>query len=148
MLGPFPVAAVVARLAQRVQRLRLVGGAADLATARGAAPKAVPACFVVASESAQPPAGATSGQLIQRVEVALNIVLFVRNAAGQDMGAAARAEMDALVADVRSALVGWSPGQEFDPLSLRAARDEDYALGQLVVQEVYRAYYRLVTVSP
>lgn len=147
MVGPFPVAAVLARLAEAVPRLRLVGGAADLATARGTAPKAVPAAFVVASESAQPPAGATSGQLIQRVEVALNIVLFVRNVAGQGLGAAARAEMDALVTDVRGTLVGWSPGQEFDPLSLRAARDEDYALGQLVVQEVYRTYYRLVTVS-
>lgn len=145
MVGPFPVAEVIERLLAEVPRLRLVGGAADLATAAKTAPKAAPAAFVVATENAQAPAGATSGQLIQRVEVSIHVVLIVRNVAGQDIGAKARAEMDALITDVRAALIGWSPAGEIEPLSLRAARDEDYALGQLAVQEVYRTHYRLVT---
>lgn len=145
MVGPFPVAEIIERLIAAVPRLRLVGGAADLATAAKTAPKAAPAAFVVASETAQAPAGATSGQLIQRVEVSIHVVLVVRNVAGQDTGAKARAEMDALVTDVRRALIGWSPAGEIEPLSLRAARDEAYELGQLAVQEVYRSHYRLVT---
>lgn len=142
MVGPFPIAEVLERL-KGVPKLRVVGGAADLAAARGAQPRTVPAAFVVASESAREPQGATSGQLIQQVEVSINVVLFVRNVAQQDTGASARAEMDALIADVRNALVGWEPGAAFQPLSLRAARDEAYELGQLVVQEIYRTFYRL-----
>lgn len=145
MLGPFPVAQVITRLAERATRLRLVGGAADLETARRTSPRTSPAAFVVATESAQPPAGATSGQLIQRVEVSIHVVLFVRNVAGQDLGASARGEMDALITDVRGELIGWSPSSDIEPISLRAARDEAYELGQLVVQEVYRTHYRLVT---
>lgn len=142
MLGPFPVAFVLTRLGA-LTRLRLVGGAGDLAAARGAQPRAVPAAFVVASESAREPAGATSGQLIQQVEVSINVVLFVRNVANQDTGSAARAEMDALISEVRGRIINWSPGPQFHPLSLRAARDEAYEQGQLVVQEIYRTFYRL-----
>ncbi len=142
MLGPYPIAAVLARL-RGVSALRLVGGAADLAAARGAQPRAVPAAFVVASESAREPHGATSGQLLQQVEVSVNVVLFVRNVAQQDNGSAARVEMDALITDVRRALIAWAPSVEFHPMSLRAARDEAYEQGQLVVQEIYRTFYRL-----
>jgi len=146
MHGPFPAAAVLARL-RSVPALRLVGGAADLATARNQQPKTVPAALVVTSEAARLPAGASGGQLIQQVEVTLNVVLFVRNVAQQDSGAAARAEMDALVATVRGALLNWTPAAAFEPIHLRASRDEAYELGQLVVQELYRTTYRL-TVTP
>lgn len=145
MLGPFPVAAVITRLKETASRLRIVDGAADLDTARRTSPKTTPAAFLVTTESAQAPAGATSGQLIQRVEVSIHVVLFVRNVAGQDIGASARGEMDTLITDVRAALIGWSPSSDIEPISLRAARDEAYELGQLVVQEVYRTHYRLVT---
>lgn len=146
MLGPFPTAEVMHRL-KGVPALRLVGGAADLATARSQKPKAVPAAFVVTSETARPPAGATSGQLIQQVEAAISVVLFVRNVAHQDSGAAARAEMDALIAAVRTALLNWTPDAAFEPVSLRASRDEAYELGELVVQEIYRTTYRLTVTA-
>lgn len=142
MLGPFPTADVLQRL-KGVAALRLVGGAADLATARTQKPNAQPAAFVVTSETAQPPAGATSGQLIQRAEVAISVVLFVNNVSKQQSGAGARAQMDALIADVRAALLNWTPNAAFEPISLRASRDEAYEAGWLVVQEIYRTTYRL-----
>lgn len=142
MFGPFPVAKVLERL-KGSARLRFVGGAADLVTARAQRPNAPPAAYVVASESARESAGATSGQLIQRVDVSIAVVLFVRNVADVATGAPARAEMDLLVADVRALLLNWTPDEAFDPLSLRANRDEAYHLGDLAVQEMYRTAYRL-----
>jgi hypothetical protein len=142
MLGPFPTADVLTRL-KGVSALRFVGGAADLGTARLQKPHAPPAAYVVTSETAPPPAGATSGQLIQRAAVAISVVLFVNNVRNQDSGAGARVEMDALIAAVRGAVLNWTPDAAFEPVSFSASRDEAYEAGWLVVQEIYRTTYRL-----
>lgn len=142
MLGPFPVADAMARLVL-LPELRLVGSAADLDTARQQEPAAVPAAFVVTSERGDKPKGASGGVLIQNINVAVSIVLFVRNFRTSATGAETRKEMDALQKKVRGQVLNWAPAIEFEPLSFQASRDEFYKAGLLCTQEIYRTSYRI-----
>lgn len=140
--GPFPVASVIARLGT-VSTLRLVGASADLDTATQQEPAAVPAAFVLATERGDKPVGASSGVLVQNVQVAISVVLMIRNFRNTNTGSDARAEMDQLQAAVRAALLNWTPGIAYRPLSFQANRDEFYKAGLLVTQEIYRTDYRI-----
>jgi hypothetical protein len=145
MYGPFPAAAAEQRLRDQVPALRAVGNAADLQTALKAQPAAVPAAFVLREERGDEPAGYSGGSLVQRIRVALIVVLWVRNYAAAGTGSGARCEMDALQTAVRTALVGWSPDEAFDVLNMQAERDEGYDGGNLVAQSIFRSFYRLQT---
>lgn len=144
-IGPYPLDPVEARLRGEVSALRLVGNAADLHTALSAQPKAVPAAYVLRTERGDEPHGYSGGDLVQRMRVAVQVVLWVRNYAATDTGAGARAEMDALQSAVRQALINWQPSGDFDVLSLEAERDESFNAGSLVAQSVFRTNYRLQT---
>lgn len=141
-LGPFPVALAIARLRVLVPMLELVGNAADLRTALDAKPNKMPAAYLVAEER--------GGQIKhtgpvaqQNVDVTLQVVLFVRNAGGERAGTGARAEMDALITQVRGALFGWTPGAAYNALSFVAGKDDLYGSGVLVSQQIFRTDYRL-----
>jgi len=142
-VGPFPLAPVLKRLREQVPALRLVGTAADLRTALDQQPAATPAAYVVRQERARRTAGASGGVLIQEMGVDVIVVLYVRNQAAAATGEAAAAEMDALIAAVRAALLNWAPTPAFDPLSQNASRDESYRGGLLCVQELLSSRYRL-----
>lgn len=143
VLGPFPVSDVMDRLKATVADLRQVGNAADLRTALDQKPRAVPAAFVVVQEQGRPSAGASGGVLVQQVDVSINVVLYLRNYAEAEAGAAVSRDAQALTASVRAALLNWSPSAEFHPLTLQAGRPESYRGGNLVVQEIYRSQYRI-----
>lgn len=143
MFGPYPSAAVEARLRDKVGTLRLVGNAADLQEALKAAPSAVPAAFVLRTERGDQPQGYSSS-FTQTIRVALQVVLWVRNFAGS-AGSGARDDMDALQNAVRAALINWTPSTEFDALNLEAERDESFRAGDLVTQSIFRSSYRLQT---
>lgn len=143
MLGPFPLAPVIARLKAQVPALRFVGNAADLRTALEQQPAAVPAAFVVRQERAKPAAGASGGVLIQEMGVDVIVVLYVRNLATAATGEAAVAEMDVLANQVRTALLNWRADAGVDPLTQNASRDEGYKAGLLITQELYRSRYRI-----
>lgn len=143
MYGPFPAADVEQRLRDQVPALRLVGNAADLQTALKAQPNAVPAAFVLRSERGDKPGGYSGGTLVQNVNVAVQVVLWVRNYAQAGTGSGARGEMDTLQQAVRAALINWTPVAAFDVLSLEAERDEAYDGGSLVAQSIFRSNYRL-----
>lgn len=64
-VGPFPLAATVARLKDQVSALRLIGTAADLRSAIEDKPRAVPAAFVLKEERSSPPSGSSNGVLVQ-----------------------------------------------------------------------------------
>lgn len=142
-VGPFPVAPAIARLRATVPLLRYVSQAADLRTAIDQQPPAVPAAYVVRQERPKPSAGASGGVLVQEVLVDLIVVLYVRNQAGAASGEGAAAEMDALIAAIRTQLLNWRPATDFDPLSHNGARDDGYRAGQLCAQELYRSRYRI-----
>lgn len=142
MIGPFPIAPVIERLAA-LQQLRHVGTCADLKTALSQSPRAVPAAYVVRQERAKPSAGASGGVLIQQMDVDLVLVLYVRNQAHAASGAAAAAEMDALIAAVRGQLLNWRPVAGVDPITQNASRDDSYKGGELIAQELFRSHYRI-----
>lgn len=142
MIGPFPIAPVIERLAL-VDQLRHVGTCADLKTALSQSPRAVPAAYVVRQERARPSAGASGGVLIQQMDVDLIVVLYVRNKAAADSGAAAAAEMDALIAAVRGQLLNWRATAGVEPLTQNASRDDSYKGGELLAQELFRTTYRI-----
>lgn len=142
-LGPFPVATTISRLQQKAAALRLVGSAADLRAALEAKPNASPAAYVLSEERSAPPAGASNGVLLQMCTATVQVVLFVRNAANEGRGEGARAQMDLLIAEVRGALLKWSPdgSRYFHGLSHVASRDESYSAGWLVSQEIFQTRY-------
>jgi hypothetical protein len=142
-VGPFPLAPVLARLRVLVPALRFVGSAADLRTALEQQPAATPAAYVVRQERAKRSAGASGGVLIQEMGVDVIVVLYVRNQASAATGEGAAAEMDALIAAVRNALLNWRPDAGFDPLSQNASRDEMYRGGLLCAQELLSSRYRI-----
>ena len=142
-LGPFPLTDAIARLDSQVPALRLVGTAADLRTALDSKPAAAPAAFVLKEERSDRPAGASGGLLVQMSNVTVQVVLMVQNVRRSATGDDARKDMDALIADVRGALLKWSPDNTrfFHGLSHMASRDESYSGGWLVAQEIFQTRY-------
>jgi hypothetical protein len=143
VIGPYPVAPVLARLKAQVPELRQIGHCGDLKTALSQQPLAAPAAFVVRQERARPSAGASGGVLVQLVDVDVILVLYVRNQAQAATGGAAAADMDALVASCRGALLNWSAAPGVSPLTQNASRDDSYQGGALIVQELFRSDYRI-----
>lgn len=142
-VGPFPLADAVARLKDQVPALRLIGTAADLRSALEDKPRAVPAAFVLKEERSQPVSGSSNGVLLQMCQATVQVVLFVRNVSGERRGEGAREQMDTLIAEVRAALLKWSPDDTrfFHGLSHLASRDESYSGGWLVAQEIFQTRY-------
>lgn len=147
MLGPFATTTVIARLAANVPTLRLVAGAAELdAAINSTGAGTVPAAYVLLARESAGQSRGSSERLIQQVEVTLSVVLVARNYRQADLGQAAGADLAALIAAVRSALIGWPPSPaDTSPLELQSARLEQRHGAQLWWQEVYRARYRLET---
>lgn len=142
-IGPFPLHQAVARLKGSVPGIGVIGAAADLRAALDDKPRASPALFVIKEERSNAPAGASNGVLAQMCQVTLQVVLFVRNASGERRGEGAREQMDALIHAVRDALLAWSPDNArfFHGLHHVASRDESYAGGWLVAQEIFQTRY-------
>lgn len=140
-LGPISTASAIALL-QELSELKLVGTASDLQTALAQKPRAAPAAYVLVQEKGRPPIG-LSGCMCQDIDVALQVVLFVRNAAKAESGSGAREVLDQVIAAVREALVGWQPLAKADPLWLQASRDEMLAGDWLVGQQVFASRYQI-----
>jgi hypothetical protein len=143
VIGPYPLAPVVERLKAGGSPLKIVGNAADLSTAVQQQPRATPAAYVVRQERAQPSRGASGGVLVQQMGVDVIVVLYVRNQAAADTGAAALAEMTALAGFVRERLLNWRAHDDTEPLTANASRDEGFNAGLLVSQELFRSAYRI-----
>lgn len=139
--GPFPLSPLVDRLTP-IPELRVVGIAADLATALKALPATIPAAYVVREERALETTYGTGVQL-QKVDAAIAVVYFVRNYARSDTGGGARDEMDALIAAGRARLIGWRPSSDYTPLRLHSSNENVYSGAVLVSQETYLSTYRV-----
>jgi len=142
-VGPFPVSAAIERLRLRAPSLLDVGNAADLATALTQQPRVAPAAYVTAAEIGRA-IKYTGPVAIQNCDVTLRVVLFVRHYGAEHTGAGAREQMDSeVIPQVRAALFGWAPVDAFEALSFQAGRDESYAAGWLVSQQVFGTNYRM-----
>jgi len=104
----FPTASAIERL-QGVSALKLIGDAADLATAIAQKPRAAPAAYVVHQRQGEPPIGVSNGVLLQNIRVSVQVVLFVSHAGTAESGSSARRVMDALQADVDARLMVGAP---------------------------------------
>jgi hypothetical protein len=141
-LGPFPVEDAIARLKAYAPILKIVGGAAGLSAALGSKPNNAPAAYVLTSERG----GQVKymGPLAQQnVGVSIQVVLFVRSAAGENTGTGAEAQMTQVETAVKAAMFGWSPGDAFGQLAFQAQRPEPYESGWLVRQLIFNSDYRM-----
>lgn len=141
-LGPFPTPDAVARLLDKAPLLKIVGGAAGLATAIEAQPRNAPAAYVLTEERGGD-VKYTGPIAIQNVSVNVQVVLFVRNATGEAAGAGAEAQMQQVETQVKQALFGWSPASDFDQLAFSAQRTENYQGSWLVRQLIFTTHYRM-----
>lgn len=143
--GPFPLAETLLRLKQHAPRLKLVGNAADLRTAvdQKLSMASMPAAYVVRQERAIKTDGASGGVLIQHVHVDLVVVLYVRNHGNELSGARAASDMDQVIAQVRGALLNWTPTPGAIPITHNASRDQAYQAGTLIAQELFQTRYRI-----
>ncbi|WP_295937038.1 hypothetical protein [uncultured Xanthomonas sp.] len=142
-VGPFPVSQAIAHLRAAAPVLQIVGGAADLATALAQTPTRPTAAYITTAELGRA-IKYTGPVAIQQCDVTLRVVLFVRNFGTAGTGESARDQMDLeVIPQVRQALFGWAPGDQYDALWFQAGRDESYAAGWLVSQQVFGTNYRL-----
>jgi len=143
-VGPFPLAVVIDRLRAKVPLAKSIGTAADLHTALDVPPNTSPALYVLAEERGGP--GKYSGPAtIQNVDVLLKVVRLVRSASGEKHGRGAREKADQIAAQIRTALIGWTPDAAFEAITFNAGRDDSYHGGWLAGQELFRTSYRIQT---
>ena len=144
-LPVFPLAAVLERLRAKVPELRSMDGAAGLLAAEKQLPVRMPAAYVIASEKGHPAKGFSGGGLVQDVDVALVVVLYVSNAARASTGSAAQADLDALTGKVRAALVNWKPMQHSGGTALHflASDGEAFQAGAVQGQSAFGCTYRI-----
>lgn len=139
--GPFDVSAVIARIVAQVPALKFVQGAAELAAAmQGGAPQTPCAYVLLASERA-PGAYGSSEAHVQTVQATVNVVLVLRNARAQGLGAQASDDLVALVAAVRNAILGWSPQPQASGFDLAGGRLENYTNATVWWSEAYTLNY-------
>ena len=142
VVGPFPASDVAARLKAKVPLAKLFGTAADLDAALENPPNASPALYVLVEER-----GGTekySGPMtVQNADVQVKVVLLVRNVTGERLGTGARQKADEVIAQLRAALIGWSPSPDFNALTFSAGRDDRYRAGWYAGQQIFRSDYRI-----
>lgn len=140
--GPFDVALAMKRLSDHAPIFNLVGTAADLRTALAQDPRSTPAVYVVAQERGAEVKYSGPTVVHQNVGVALQAVLFVRNAKSEGDGTGAAAAMTDCIKQLRAAWIGWAPDDATEAVSFQAGRDESYKGGHLVNQQIFSTGYR------
>lgn len=138
MFGPYPTEAVIQAL-QTLPALLIVGGVADLETARQQPPRNAPAAYVLREEKGQG-FGDYAEHHRQRILVTVKVILWVRHAGTADSGAKAEAEMTTVENAVRSQLFGFSPTgtAPYEPLVLAYSGNDTY-FGNHLLREVHFA---------
>ncbi len=140
--GPFAVGQVVDRLRAQVSGLRSIGGAADFAAVVDR-PGALPAAFVLlAREDARPKEGG-SAIAIQAIDVKFGVVLALQHYRTSERGAAQTDALQALIAEVRTALIGWLPTGDGPQLATTLVSGQLLRYDQATVwwQETYATRY-------
>ncbi len=130
----YPLDAVVERLVT-IAGVALVGIATDLAALQRAAPRAVPAVYVLSESTG----GAIkySGPPVQQARsTKLELLVWVRH---HGTPAEAVREMQALLAEIDARLAGWTPGDAYGALRFVSSRLGAYDSAHLVTRATYEA---------
>lgn len=129
---------IIARL-REAAGLRLVGGAADLATAYGTPLPTVPAAYVVMmAESASP--NSLGNEVEHQVTVRFAVVIAARNVADAT-GASVAAEVEVLRTAVRELLLGWLPKGAIAVCEFVRGALADFDAGLMWWQDEYQTDY-------
>ncbi len=107
-LAPLDPRLVIARLKAQVSVLQLVGSAADFQAVKSLSGFRTPSAYaVLANEVAQPKPTGTNGPVRQLAEATFGVVVAVRNYRAED--AEKSDDLNAVLAAVRGAIIGWVP---------------------------------------
>lgn len=129
---------MIAEIRQRladVGALKLIGGAAEFQTAADGNPKAVPAAYVLPMDET-PGDRPFSGDDIQQIDIAVAVVLVLKNVA-EPKGGAAVDDLQALRDEVKIALLGWVPITGYASLSRGRSNLLAFRDGYLWWQDTY-----------
>lgn len=140
LAGPFPAELVINRL-RTLDALRMVDGAVGLEQALKVPPRAMPAAFVVMTETGRQPAD-YSDAYAQPMDVSLIVVLWLAYASLHESGSGASDAMTVLERQVRNSLRTWSPPSPFEPLWVANSGADAYLGGHLTRQVIFRTQYR------
>ena len=113
------LAAIITRLDTQVTALKKVGGAAEVEAALKAL-SAAPAAFVI-EQTDEAGENNLAGDVHQRVDVDLLVLLAVPNAK-DSRGEAGQTDLETLRAATRTALLGWSPTSDIEPLTYKGGQ--------------------------
>jgi hypothetical protein len=129
------IAAIRAHLVEAVPALRLVAGGAEFA-ALAAPPAQLPAAYVMPWLSSGEPNSLAAGGFRQRIEETCAVFLFNKNLRDA-RGEAAMDQLDILIRQVRTALVGFVPGAGWEQMETRSGRVFDVENNVVVWQELF-----------
>lgn len=131
------VSDIIARLeAIDPATFRIVDGAAAFAAVKEK-PRALPAAYVFVKEEASDSTARATGPVLQRVETDVAVLIIAGNVSDA-RGAAASADIDALKAAVRGALVGFVPdATNGEPVQHLSGQLVKFAGGTVWFEDVY-----------
>jgi hypothetical protein len=118
---------------------RAIDGLAELAALSGP-PVLKPACYVFPLREDPEPNIAAFGEISQKVDVTIGVMIFAQNLSDAT-GRAALADIQALRAAVKTALLGWTPAG-WQPLQLGPGELADIAGGVAQWQDTYTSWRR------
>ena len=141
--APFDVNLVIDQLQANVPALRQVKGAADYAAIKGLRDFTTPCAYVLlAREKPIVEKGVTSGH--QNTPVTFGVVVAVRNYRASERGMQAADDLNAVLGQVRSALLGWIPPVPGGrPTNLTQGDLLDYDQATLLWSDVYQTQHFL-----
>lgn len=109
------ITGLIDRLQSEVPDLRLIAGAAGFAAASERNPPATPACYVFLTGERGDEESIDDASAIQRIDSSVSVVLVTRHA-GAATGASAASDLRPLAEAVKSALRGFAPSAEHNPM--------------------------------
>lgn len=125
------------RLENEVTALKEVCGALDFSAIKGSAVK-FPAAFIFLQGDSASANNIAVGGHRQKLTGEIAVVLVLKSANDRS-GEKASDELEELRSAVRAALVGWEPGNGFEPLSLKRGRLLGFSKGVAFWQDTYEA---------
>ncbi len=140
MSQPLDTTLIEDRLREVVSEFEVVGGAADYAAVRELRGFRTPSAFVVAAqERGVPESGASQTRRTgrQQAETTFGVILALRNYRDPH-GQAVTSEARPLIGVVRSALMGWTPGERImRPVMWQQGDVLDYDMNTMLWAEVF-----------
>jgi len=137
---------IVSRLKGSCPALKFVGGAADYKVIDNQKPplSKLPAAYVIPLAERADRNSYASGAVSQRVHSFVGVLLVVTGAASDPRGEGASFAIEAVRAQVRAALLGWTPdATKYDPFTVTLGDIVDLDGQALWWQETFETAYTL-----